>query len=237
MKTHSFGDFTYVGDPCNTARIFNELEVDELFIVDIGTAREGFGIDWSLALDLAEECFMPLAYAGGVRSIDDAARLFEIGYEKVSVNSAALDNPGIVNQLANLFGSQAVVVSIDAEIDSKGHYSVRHPSTRSATHREPKGWAREVQDRGAGEILLTSVEREGTWSGMDHALVATVANQIEIPLVAHGGVNSLNEVSAVINSGWAASIGVGNLVIFQKPGFGVLVHYPTPGEMKELLNG
>jgi len=235
IKTRTFEDFIYVGDPCNTARIFNELQVDELIIFDVGTARTGSAINWRLLEDLAEECFMPLAYGGAIRSLSDASRLFEIGFEKVSINSACLDSPDLIDVFAREFGSQAVIVSIDVVSDSAGTRFVRHPRTRQSLAHNPVTWAQEVARRGAGEIFLTDVDREGTWLGMNQKLISEVAKSVNIPVVAHGGASSLNDVRDAIRLGGAASIAVGNLVVFQKPYCGVLVHYPTRDELDEVF--
>lgn len=235
IKTQKFDKFVYVGDPCNTARIFNNLEADELIIFDVGTARFGSAIDWRLLEDLAEECFMPLAYGGAVRSLSDASQLFEIGFEKVSINSACLDSPDLIDVFAREFGSQAVVVSIDVASDSVGRRFVRHPRTRRSTARSPVTWAQEVEKRGAGEIFLTDVDREGTWLGMNRDLISEVAKSVSIPVVAHGGASSLNDVRDAIWLGGATSAAVGNMVVFQKPHCGVLVHYPTREELDEVF--
>ena len=237
VKTRQFKDFKYVGDPCNTARIFNELEVDELILLDIGTARCNTDINWKLLEDLAEECFMPLSYGGAIKSIDEAARLFEIGYEKISVNSSCLDDPSFVNVLAGEFGSQAIVASIDVDSHSKDVVYVRHPRTRKSSGRKPLEWVREIVDRGAGEILLTDVRREGTWGGMNHSLIAEVTAAVQVPVIAHGGAASLLDVQDAIQLGGATSVAVGNMVVFQKQDCGVLVHYPARAELDEVVGG
>ena len=237
VKTCRFGNFIYVGDPCNTARIFNELEVDELIVLDIGTARHDSAINWELLKDLAEECFMPLAYGGSVRSLKEAAHLFKIGYEKVSINSACLDSPHLVEILASEFGSQAIIVSIDVDSDPLGQMFVRHPRSKMSSGRTPIAWAKEVAERGAGEILLTDVKREGTWSGMNQVLISEVVESVPVPVVAHGGAASLMDVRDAIRVGGATSVAVGNLVVFQKRDCGVLVHYPTRSELDEVFNG
>lgn len=231
VKTRRFGKFIYVGDPCNTARIFNELEVDELIVLDIGTARYASDPNWRLLGDLAEECFMPLAYGGSVKSVKDAARLFEIGYEKISINSACLDTPELVDTLAAEFGSQAIIVSIDVDSRSVGSAYVRHPRTGKSSGHAPLEWAIEVVDRGAGELLLTDVRREGTWGGMNHDLISEVSVAVQVPVIAHGGASSLVDVRDAIRIGGATSVAVGNMVVFQKEGCGVLVHYPTRTEL------
>jgi cyclase len=235
VKTVQFGRFTYVGDPCNTVRIFNELEVDELCVLDITATREGRSPDLALLADLASECFMPLAYGGGIRSLEDAERIFKIGIEKVVINSAALDRPELIREIATQFGSQAVVVSIDIGRDLMGHTEVRSHAGTRARGRKPVDWALQAEAMGAGEVLLTSIEREGTWSGFDINLVREVADAVSIPVVAHGGAGSVADIGRVVHEGHASAVALGSLVVFQKKGMGVLVNFPEPESLREVL--
>lgn len=150
VKTRRFGPFTYVGDPCNTVRIFNELEVDELCFLDITATKEGRSPNFSLLSDIADECFMPLAYGGGIRRFEDAQAVLRLGFEKIVVNSYAAEDPDFISRLADHVGSQAVIVSIDVRKNLFGRATVH---TRSGTHntsRDPVEWAREAERRGAG---------------------------------------------------------------------------------------
>lgn len=235
VKTLQFGRFTYVGDPCNTVRIFNELEVDELCVLDITAVREGRSPSLALLADLANECFMPLAYGGGVRSLAEAEAIFKIGIEKVMLNTAAVDRPELISEIVTKFGSQAVIVSIDVGRDLLGHSVVRtHAGTRARGMR-PVDWARKAQALGAGEILLTSIEREGTWSGFDIDLVREVADAVSIPVVAHGGAGSVADIGKVVREGHASAVALGSMVVFQKKGMGVLVNFPDPAELQKVL--
>lgn len=235
VKTVQFGRFTYVGDPCNTVRIFNELEVDELCVLDITATREGRSPDLALLGDLASECFMPLAYGGGIRSLTDAERIFKIGIEKVVINSAAINRPELIREIATPFGSQAVVVSIDVGRDLLGHAVVRSHAGTRARGLKPVDWARKAEAMGAGEILLTSIEREGTWSGFDLGLVREVADAVSIPVVAHGGAGSVADIGRAVREGHASAVALGSLVVFQKKGMGVLVNFPDPAELQKVL--
>jgi cyclase len=231
VKTRQFRDFRYVGDPCNTAKIFNEVEVDELIVLDIGCSRRNTSMNFELIKNLADECFMPLTYGGGIKSIADAAKLFEIGVEKISINTAAIESPSLITELANEFGSQAVVVSIDSMGGPDNSNVVRNLNQVTTV-----AWSKEVESRGAGEILLTSVDLEGTWSGLDIQTIGEVANSVNIPLIAHGGANSLQNVRDVIRATAASSVGIGSLAVYQKKNCGVLVHYPQAKELEELFN-
>jgi cyclase len=234
VKTVRFGRFTYVGDPCNTVRIFNELEVDELVFLDITATRRHRNPNLALLADIANECFMPLGYGGGIRSLADAEGILRIGFEKVIVNTGAEENPALITELAEHLGSQAVIVSIDVA------RTWRHPRvrTRSGTHntgRDPVAWAREVEARGAGEILLTSIDREGTWQGFDLELVRSVAGAVRVPVIAHGGAGSLEHIAQVIDQAGASAVALGSMVVYQKPGMGVLVNFPDKAALAGAL--
>ena len=232
VKTVRFGKFTYVGDPCNTARIFNELEVDELAFLDITATREGRKPNLKVLADIANECFMPLSYGGGVRTLDQAKAIYEIGFEKIVVNSAAITNPKLITQIAQVYGSQAVIASIDVKNTIWGQQRVRGESGRRRTNLEPVEWAKEVESRGAGEILLTSMDREGTWAGFDLELVKRVSDSVSIPVIAHGGAGLVDDFRKAVEIGHASAVAVGSMVVFQKKGMGVLVNFPD----QELLS-
>lgn len=236
VKTVRFGKFTYVGDPCNTVRIFNELEVDELVFLDITATREGRAPNLNLLADIANECFMPLGYGGGIRSFDQAQSILRLGFEKVVVNSSVLARPALITELADHFGTQAVVVSIDVRQDLLGRQQVySHAGTRN-THKDPVAWAQEAEGLGAGEILLTSIDREGTWSGFDLALVKAVTDKVQVPVVAQGGAGTLQHIAQVVAESAASAVALGSMVVFQKKGMGVLVNFPDPADLASALD-
>ena len=235
VKTVRFGKFTYVGDPCNTARIFNELEVDELAFLDITATREGRKPNLKVLADIANECFMPLSYGGGVRSLDQAKSIYEIGFEKIVLNSAAITNPELITQIAQVYGSQALIASIDVKTTIWGQQRVRGESGRCRTNLEPVAWAKEVESRGAGEILLTSMDREGTWAGFDLELVKRVSDSVSIPVISHGGAGSVDDIRKAVEIGHASAVAVGSMVVFQKKGMGVLVNFPDQELLRRIV--
>lgn len=226
VKTVRFSAPSYIGDPVNTVRIFNELEVDELTFLDIEASRMNRGPNLQILRDIANECFMPLAYGGGIRTVQDAERIFQIGFEKIVVNSALFDSPTLVSDLAQKFGSQAVIVAIDAKRQALRGYQVASRSATVLHRRDPVDWAREVERLGAGEILLTSVDREGTWKGFDVDLTARVSAAVRIPVIANGGAGSLQDIGEVVKRGGASAVGLGSMVVYQSRGMGVLVNFP-----------
>ena len=226
VKTVQFGRFDYIGDPTNTVRIFNELEVDELAFLDISATIQGRDPNVSLLAEIADECFMPLAYGGGIRTFEQAHAILEIGFEKVIVNSHAVERPEFVTELADHFGSQAVVASIDVRRDRHGNATVWARSGSLRTGKDPVAWAREMELYGAGEILLTSIDREGTWSRYDIGLIRSVSDAVTVPLIAHGGAGGVDDIEAAIHAGGASAAAVGSLVVYQRKGMGVLVNFP-----------
>lgn len=235
VKTNRFGRFIYVGDPCNTLRIFNELEIDELLVLDITATVDGRNPNLKLLAEIANECFMPLGYGGGIRTLNHARWVFEIGFEKIAVNSRAVESPELITEIARVYGSQAIIASIDVKSKLWGGQEVRTKSGRNSTGLDPVSWAKEVEDRGAGEILLTSIEREGTWSGFDIDLIRRVSDAVSIPVIAHGGAGSLADIGEAVNRGRASAVALGSMAVFQKKGMGVLVNFPSSEALARAL--
>ncbi len=231
MKTVRFKKFGYIGDPANTCRIFNELEVDELALVDITASRESREPDYKILQEIADECFMPLSYGGGIRTVETAKRIFTIGFEKIILNTSPLEDPGIITDLANAFGSQSVIVAVDVRRDLWGRYRVYGRSGTTNQRRHPVEWAREAERLGAGELLLTSIDREGTWQGFDTELIAQVAAGVSIPVIAHGGAGSVEHIGEAVSKGHASAVALGSMVVYQGKGLGVLVNFPDKNEL------
>lgn len=235
VKTVRFRKPNYVGDPINTVRIFNELEVDELAFLDISASVEGREPNYELLRDIANECFMPLAYGGGIRTVAAGEKVLQIGFEKLVLNSAALETPELIGGLARKFGSQAVIVAIDVRRKLLGGYRVERRSGTEHDVRGPEQWAREVESLGAGEILLTSIDREGTWGGFDLELVSSVSAAVGIPVIANGGAGSLADIRSAIVQGRASAVGLGSMVVYQSKGMGVLVNFPDRSTLEKQL--
>lgn len=235
VKTVRFRSPAYIGDPINTVRIFNELEVDELAFLDITATVEDRGPDFDMLQQIADECFMPLSYGGGVRDVRTAERILQIGFEKLILNSAPFENPQLITDLARRFGSQAIIVSIDVTKNLLSGYRVASHSATQVRALRPVAWAREVERLGAGEILLTSVEREGTWQGLDVPLTASVTEAVGIPVIAHGGAGSIQHIGEAVRSGGASAVALGSLVVYQSKGMGVLVNFPDKSSLTRAL--
>ncbi|MHA2060519.1 MAG: HisA/HisF-related TIM barrel protein, partial [Candidatus Ranarchaeia archaeon] len=203
--------------------------------LDISATREKRSPNLQVLAEIANECFMPLGYGGGIQSLDQAKAVFDIGYEKIALNSAAIIDSDLVTQIASIYGSQAVIGSIDVKLNFSGQYRVYGKSGLQNSGFEPVAWARELESRGAGELLLTSIDREGTWAGFDLKLVKNVTDAVSIPVIAHGGAGNLEDIRAVIKESGGAAASLGSLVVFQKRGMGVLINFPDKGMLEKLL--
>ncbi len=234
VKTIKFREFNYIGDPCNTVRIFNELEVDELMFLDINATIEKKEPDYSLLKDIASECFMPLSYGGAITSIEQAHKIFNIGFEKICINSAAINDIKIVSSISEQFGKQAVIGSIDYK-KKFGKPEVLKNYNLQSTGKNVVDWARSLSNAGVGEILLTSTEREGTWSGYDIEVIKKVTSEINIPVIAHGGCGSLEDIKVAVYEGGASAVAVGSMVVYQKKDMGVLINFPERNQLNKYV--
>jgi cyclase len=235
VKTTAFKNPVYVGDPINAIRIFNEKEVDELVLLDIAASRTGRGPAFSTIESIASECFMPVAYGGGITTIEQVRRILGLGVEKVVINAAALADPQLVRAAADEFGSQAIVVSMDVKRKLLGRYEVYGDSGTRSTGHEPVAYARRMADLGAGEILLTAIDRDGTMKGYDIELVSKVASAVGIPVIASGGAGTIADFGAASKQGGAAAVAAGAMFVFHGPHRAVLITYPSHAELSAVL--
>jgi cyclase len=229
VKTVQFADPKYVGDPVNAVKIFNEKEVDELILVDITATAERRPPRLKTMAEVASECFMPVCCGGGIRTLDDAKALFGVGIEKVALNTSAVETPQLIGEIATLFGSQSVIVSIDVRRDRRGRPIVFSRAGSKDTGLDPATHARRVAEAGAGEILLTSIDRDGTRSGYDLPLVQAVTAAVTLPVIACGGAGSLGDLRDVVRGG-AAAAAAGTFFVLQGRHRAVLITAPTATE-------
>jgi imidazole glycerol-phosphate synthase subunit HisF len=238
VKTVGFKDPTYVGDPINAVKIFNEKEADELVVLDIDATCNGAEPDYKLIQDLAAECRMPLAYGGGVRTPEQAKRIIELGVEKVCISSAAIEDPALIRRIADAVGGQSVVVVLDVRkktgFFSSGYELCTHNATKS--HKlDPVAFARECQAQGAGEIVLNSVERDGTMKGYDLELAKAMRAALRIPMSVLGGAGSLADIEALIKACGVVGCAAGSLFVFKGQYRAVLINYPQPAQKDALF--
>jgi len=235
VKTIKFKSPAYVGDPINTVRIFNEKEVDELILLDITASRNNRPPQYALIEEIASECFMPLAYGGGVKSVEDARKIFSLGLEKVVLNTSVLENPDLISQLAEQFGSQSLVVSVDVKKDLFGRYRVYSKSGTKKWPYEPEEFAKLMEERGAGEILLNSIDRDGTMIGYDIPLIQRVSRSVGLPVISCGGAGQIDDFSDAVNQGGASAVAAGSMVVYQGKNRSVLINFPTQQQLHEVL--
>lgn len=236
VKTFRFKDPQYIGDPINAVRIFNKKEVDELIFLDITASRESRKPNFDLIEDIAGECFMPFAYGGGIRDIDDIKTLFSIGAEKVVINSYALENPRFIRQAVEKYGSQSIISSIDVKKNLLGRYEVCTQGGKIVTSYDPVKLALAVEDMGAGEIILTSIDRDGTMKGYDIELIKKVSSVLKIPVVASGGARGIEDFKDAVLNGGASAVTAGSLFVFQGIHRAVLINYPSPEEIDSIMS-
>ncbi len=235
IKTVKFKDPTYVGDPINAIKIFNEKEVDELVFLDITATAEKKGPNFKLLKEIASECFMPLGYGGGITTLQEIEQLFSIGIEKIIINSAAHSNSELLTQASKIFGSQSIVASIDV----KKSWLTKKPtvythSGKNDTKLSPSHYAKKMEDAGAGEIIINSIDLDGTMLGYDLDLIKSVSEKVSIPVVALGGAGSLKDFRSAMQAG-ASAVAASSFFIFQKAHRAVLITYPSQTEIKKLF--
>jgi len=235
VKTVRFDKPSYIGDPINTVRIFNELEVDELIFLDIKATPEKRGPNFKILSEIANECFMPLSYGGGITKLQEVKEIFNIGLEKIAVNTYAFDDPDFISKIAYLYGSQSVIGAIDIKKNLFGKYEVFSNSGSKKMKKNPVEWAIELEKKGAGELLITSIDREGTWKGYDIALIKSITEAVNIPVIANGGASGITDIVEVVKNGGASAAALGSMVVYQQKGLGVLINFPDKIILEEKL--
>lgn len=235
VKSVRFRNHRYIGDPINAVRIFNDKEVDELLIIDIDASRDGRGPDFAMLSDISREAFMPFGYGGGVRDLSTLKTLLHSGVEKVCVNQIALQQPDFLRAAADYCGSQSVVVAIDARKDIWGRYQVYDYMRAKNLRMSPWEYAAEAERMGAGEILLTNVDRDGSYLGYDLELTRKVADNVSIPVIALGGAASTEDLGKVVNDGHASAAAAGSLFVYYGPHRAVLINYPEKKTLRTLF--
>ena len=232
-KGIQFRKHKYVGDPQNALRVFSEKMVDELVMLDIEATQESRGPDIDLIKRVANECYMPFAFGGGVKTVEDVGRVLRSGAEKVVIGTATVENPALIEQSANVYGSQSIVASIDYKQDMLGRKRVYIYSGKKRTKMDPLALAVEMEQRGAGEILVTSILNEGSGKGLDIEFLNSVTKKVEIPVIGSGGVATIEDILEGIEKSELSAVAVGSLVTFSGPHRSVLINYPTMPWLEE----
>lgn len=226
VKTTMFKTPGYVGDPMNALRIFNDKEVDEIAVIDIGATRNKKEPDLEFIHQLAGECFMPLSYGGGVTTPEQASAIFQTGVEKIILGSSGFHDPSLITAISKKYGSQSVTVSVDVKSDWLGRQRVFVVSGLESTGNDPITYAKNAVQSGAGELLLQSIDREGTGKGYDLDLIAKVSSAVDVPVVSLGGAASLKDFLQAVQHG-ASGVAAGDMFVYKGPHKGVLINYPS----------
>jgi imidazole glycerol-phosphate synthase subunit HisF len=237
VKTYKFKEPKYLGDPRNAVKIFNEREVDELMILDINATILENKPQFDLLREIVSEAFMPVGYGGGLSNVQDAAKMLQLGVEKVVINSASVERPEYIKEAAREFGSQSVVVSIDVKKSFFSRYEIHTRGGRKNTKLSPAAFAQKMEDFGAGEILLNSIDRDGTQAGYDLDLIREVSKVVRVPVVAVGGAGNLLDFRRAVQEGGASAVAAGSIFVFHGKHRAVLISYPEQIALAELFEG
>lgn len=237
VKTRNFKIPKYIGDPTNTVKIFNDLAVDELIIQDINIDfLKNENINFKTLQSLASECFMPLSYGGGIKSLKDAEKIFKIGFEKIIINTASFLDNSFLSRLIKNFGSQSIIHSIDVKKNLFRKYIIYTNSGKKKINVSLDQWLHKINEIEVGEVIITSIDREGTWSGFDLDLVSYVSEFMTMPVIANGGCGSKEHLKKIFNLTNASAAAVGSMFLYQKQNMGVLINYFDENEITEIFN-
>ncbi|MFN1835367.1 AglZ/HisF2 family acetamidino modification protein [Balneola sp. MJW-20] len=233
VKSVQFKKHKYVGDPINAVKIFNEKEVDEIIILDIDASAKKEAPNFKLVEKICGESFMPLAYGGGVKTLEDAQKLLYNGAEKIVLNTSLLEQPKVIESIAKQFGNQSVVASIDYRTSLFGKPKVYGFNGSKKTKWTALELAKKAADYGAGEIMLNAIDRDGTYKGYDLETLKTVSSSVDVPVIACGGASGLEDFEEAIKHG-AGAVAAGSMFVFQRPHQAVLISYPNSVELNKL---
>lgn len=236
VKSVQFKDYKYVGDPINAVKIFNEKEVDEIIILDIDATVYNREPNYQLIEALAAECRMPLCYGGGVKTVEQAQKIFALGVEKVSISSEAVLNPNLLVEIGNRVGTQSIVVVLDVKKNNLGEYEIWTHNATKNTGKDPVEFAKEVERLGAGEVVVNSIDADGMMKGYDMELIDKIRNAISLPLTVLGGAGTLKDIGSLISKHKVIGAAAGSLFVFKGVFKAVLINYPNPSEKAGLLS-
>lgn len=234
VKTINFKNRRYLGDPINAVHIYNDSEVDELIFLDINATKEQREPDYEYLSKIAQQCFMPLCYGGGVKSISEIRRLFEIGFEKIAINSSLHYNPEILMEASDTFGSQSIVGAMDVKTVKHGKKSVYVCNGKLNTKTDPIEYAKKLEQLGAGELFVNSIDNDGMMAGYDLDMIEKISQTVNIPVIACGGAGSLQDCRKAVDAG-ASAVAAGSLFVYWGRKRAVLINYPDKEEIEKVL--
>ena len=235
VKTTCFKNPLYIGDPINSVRIYNELEVDELIFLDIKASKNAQKPPFKIIAEIASECFMPFSYGGGIKTLDDAKQLFDLGVEKVVLNTAVAENPKLISDIARAYGDQSIIIACDVKKSFLGTYYCYIANGSKKIPQPLLDYVSFVESLGIGEILVNSIDCDGKMSGFDTKLIQHVSSHVSVPVIALGGAGELSDLAKAKEAG-ASAIGLGSMAVFQNKSKGILINFPTKKEILKILN-
>lgn len=230
IKTEKYHKPNYVGDPINVVSIFNEKRVDEIFIIDIYKSTKGLNPNFKIIENIASECFMPMCYGGGINNLETAKKIFDLGVEKILLKTSTFHTPNIINDIADIYGNQSVIIAIDLKKNFLGNYFLYSNNSKLKIKTDYKKYINECITRGAGELVINSVDREGTFSGLDLEIIRNIKKISNIPVIINGGLNSLQNFQEGIKAG-ADAVAAGSFFIYYGKQKAVLITYPNDNEL------
>ncbi len=230
VKSKNFKNHQYVGDPLNAVRIFNEIKVDEIILLDVFKSKTGEDLNYEIIKDLADECMMPFTYGGGIRNLKQVEKLFNLGVEKISLNSSCLSNYQLIKDLSKIYGSQSIVVSIDINQNKSGKKFIFSWTQNKLLEIDILEHINNCIEYGAGEILINNVYNEGTLSGFDLSILNILDKKINIPIIVNGGINSYVGIRQILEFENIDAVGVGAFFIYYGPHNAVLISYIPENE-------
>jgi imidazole glycerol-phosphate synthase subunit HisF len=236
VKSIKFKDYRYIGDPINAVKIFNDLRADELVFLDITANKEKRKISLDFVRKVGDECNMPFAVGGGIRTIEDIHEVLNSGAEKVVINTAAAENPEFIHQASREFGSSTIVVCIDVKKKFPGNDIVWIYSGSKATTYDPVTYSKLMAEKGAGELLIQSIDHDGMMNGFNIELISKISNAVTIPVIACSGAGNNQHLNLAVVKGNASAVAAGSLFVYFGPRKAVLINYPTPAELIHLFH-
>ena len=232
-KGVGYDKYVYIGDPINAVKIFNDMEVDELIFLDIEASKNNKVISQDFVEKLSEECFMPFSVGGGIKSLEDAKKLISAGAEKIVLNNWAVNRPELITEISNSFGSQSIVVAVDVKKNWLGKERVYRLSGERPTKLNLEEWVMEIEKRGAGEILINSIEMDGKMNGYNTDLINRVSKSVNTPVIAGCGAGAVSHFKDAFKAGAEACAG-GSIFVFHGSRRGILINYPSKEEIKNI---
>lgn len=231
VKSRKFKKSRYLGDPINAVKIYNEKNVDEIVLLDILATQEKVRPNFEILKEIASEAFMPLSYGGGIHSLEDAKKIFKIGFEKIILNSALIENPEVVTEIIKYFGNQSVVASIDFKKNLWGKTKCYTRKGKKETKWMPVEFAKFVENLGVGEILLNDIERDGMRCGYNIEVIRNVSDAVKIPVTSCGGADNIKDLNLALKEGHASAVAAGSMFVFYGKKNAVLINFPSEEEL------